>query len=186
MKAILFVIGLAVGAIAIFVWKKSECDDLAKKLAAAEQQVQQSAAQIQQNAAQIRQLEQRLAGAQAIYIGPESKDLNPPTDVTIYVKDSPVVYWKPWLLGASHPVNVVFPVKGFPKEANGYPPFVNGKQNQPQQISCSGETCFSYDLNPDILPIVKSLYPNGLTYKYSQSVDGKPLYDGRIIIKQQP
>ncbi|HTY40845.1 MAG TPA: hypothetical protein VMH79_03115, partial [Thermoanaerobaculia bacterium] len=62
---------------------------------------------------------------------------------------------------------------------------VNGKPNTSQTISCAGGSCFSYDLNPNILPLVKK-YPNGLTYKYSQGIDGKPVVDGRIIIKQQP
>ncbi len=122
-----------------------------------------------------------LLGAKVVYIGPDVKKVNPP-ELPISFRNKDVVYWKPWPPSVHYAVGVVFKKGQFPQTAQGEPPFVGGQPNTDQTIQCGGGSCFSYDINPNLGPILQNLPTRSLTYDYWQSLDNGGLADARIII----
>ena len=131
------------------------------------------------------------AGANVVYVGPKASDVNP-SDLILHLKDDPVVYWKPWVLNEGHGVSITFAAKDYPPGAQGEPPFIGGKKNEDQPIRCAGETCFSYQVNGNVVKLFQSGAPNltcpdfpdlkpCLEYPYTQALGDKNA-DGRIII----
>jgi len=144
------------------------------------------------------QFQQGFAGANAVYIGPEAKDVNPAM-LVIAVEDDPVVYWKPWLPNQGYTLGITFDSKDYPAKSKGEPPFEKGQNGKPQQIPCPNGTCFSYHLNKNVVALFNDSndlpcppdmpppppghkpYTQCLDYKYSQTLNGTT-EDGRIII----
>jgi hypothetical protein len=122
-----------------------------------------------------------LGGANVVYVGPTAKSVMPET-VKISLDGKGVVYWMPWLKGQGHKVGITFRKEDFPGDAKGEPPFINGHPNTSQKIQCSGETCFSYAINPALKVLVQNAPSQTLKYKYWQSLDNGPEEDGMIII----
>ncbi len=147
---------------------------------------------------EVARFDRGIAGANAVYVGPTAKDVNPAM-LVVSVDENPVVYWKPWLPGQGHTVGITFEEKNYPAKANDEPPFESGQKGKSQQISCPEGTCFSYHLNKNVVALFSSSndlpcpadlpppppghkpYTQCLDYKYSQTLDDKT-EDGRIII----
>ena len=160
-------IGLVAGAVIGFVWGRSAGVRDGETRAT--------------HAAEERLLAAGLGGATAVYIGPTSATATP-ENLPISFSKKNVVYWKPWVIDGSHTVQITFLAKDFPPGANHLPPFEKGKPNQDQAISCGGETCFSYAINPDLGALFEKDSKLTLDYKYIQTLDGKDPHDGHIII----
>jgi plastocyanin len=82
-------------------------------------------------------------------------------------------------------LDITFEAKNFPAESSATsakePPFV-GNPGVDLHISCPSDTCFSFDINPKLLPLFQANPNLKLTYKYNQTLAGT-MVDGRIIIQ---
>jgi hypothetical protein len=82
-------------------------------------------------------------------------------------------------------LDITFEAKNFPAESaptsEKEPPFV-GNPGVDLHISCPSDTCFSFDINPKLLPLFQANPNLKLTYKYNQTLAGTTV-DGRIIIQ---
>jgi hypothetical protein len=180
-RAILFVLGLVIGAIAVFLWKKGEIENLNKQADDCAEKLKQARVQL-------------ASTASVIVVGPTAGRLSNP-QLPIRVDKQPVVYWKTWEPG--HSLQIVFDPKDYPTAVHGEPPFVNGANSTTQTVPCTGADCFSYGLNDKVTALFKSGavlpcptpvpnngpldYKQCIDYKYSQTLDGDTV-DGHIII----
>ena len=138
-RAVLFVLGLVIGVIAVFLWRKAEIEDLNK--------------QVDDCAERLKQVKSQLAStASVVVVGPTADRLSDP-QLPIHVDKQPVVYWKTWEPG--HNLQIVFDPKDYPTSVNGEPPFVEGTNSQTQTVRCAGGDCFSYGLNDKVAALFK-------------------------------
>lgn len=185
-RAILFILGLVIGAIAVWVWKKGEIEN-----------PKPCQAELERCAEQLREARGLLAStASVVVVGPTANRLSA-EPLVIHVDKQPVVYWKS--LNPGHHLGIKFEATDYPAPAKGEPPFIGGANGQSQAIQCNVDTCFSYGLNPNVAALFNAAYslpcgqnvpapPPGqpaytqcLEYKYWQTLDTETV-DGHIII----
>jgi hypothetical protein len=190
-RAILFILGLVIGAIAVFLWKKGEID----RLRSGQKELKACTDDLKACADQLKEARALLSStASVVIVGPTAGNLSDP-QLQIHAGQQPVVYWKS--LESGHPLAIDFDAKDYPTPVKGEPPFVSGTPGKPQSMRCDGDTCFSYGLNPKVAAVFSTPGPlpcptpmpnhpslegkQCLDFKYSQTLD-KTTVDGHIII----